>query len=581
MPLAWTLAPPPPPPPLPRWEMLSEPALPIRAEPPGPVLQPLTAEQVEAVAANTPLIASDYLPLLRLSPAVPTANMPLPEEWRLRLETLSPFESATGTGNQNYAINLDVGISEILSLSGFVTRADDPLNATLKDFDIQPANFWESYGVAARWRLLNNDNLSFALNSSLETWKVGSGGRDTFATQGGSNESPNIFNDSGKRVTTTNLVGSLSFPLSWKATRDLQLTFASGVSWLPATQGSGQGGSGTFYGTNAFVSGGASWQPTPLLDLIATAALPLGPGNNNFDTNLKFSRVPILAAGLNLNLNPRFALNGLLTNGFGATPATSLLTLPSDNGLGYSASFVLTPDAPDTPQIPLTAFQRSLAKGGLSVNTALVPPDGESDLWISADSSGTVDAFWGYSFSNIFQFDLSLSLPNNVPQDTPQTRSFAEDGSQNFRGGGKLVFLSPLRGAPFWAATHITFGRSIKSDKSSAPGYLMAELMSTWQANSKLAFNFNPKIAQAGVGNLWGSGVSANIKLAPRWELVPETNIVANNISQSNGTLALRWTASDALTIDVYGTTTASMIDIGTLTTAESVRIGGRLTYSF
>ena len=352
------------------------------------------------------------------------------------------------------------------------------------------------------------------------------------------------------------------------------------MNWLPGTQGAGQGGSGTFYGTNIFVSGGASWQPIPELALIATAALPLGPGNNNFDTNLKFSRVPVLAAGLNINFNPRFALNGLLTNGFGATPATSLLTLPSDNRLGYSTSFVLTPDAPDTPQIPLTAFQRSLAKGGLSVNTALVPPDGESDLWLSADSSGTVDAFWGYSFSNIFQFDLTLSYPNNVPQDTPQTKNYSEDGSQNIRGGGKLVFLSPLRGAPIWAATHITFGRSIKKDND-APGYLMAELMSTWQVNSKLALHLNPKIAQSGVGNLWGFGISANIKLAPRWELIPETNIVANNISQTNGTIALRWAATEALMVDFYATTAASMIDIGTLTSSDTARIGGRLTYSF
>ena len=214
------------------------------------------------------------------------------------------------------------------------------------------------------------------------------------------------------------------------------------------------------------------------------------------------------------------------------------------------------------------------------MNTALVPADGESDIWLSADSRGTIDAFWGYSFSNIFQFDLSLGHPNNVPQDTPQTKNYAEDGSQNIRGGGKLVFLSPLRGAPIWAATHITFGRSIKSNND-APGYLMAELMSTWEANSKLALHLNPKIAQSGVGNLWGVGISANIKLAPRWELIPEANFVANNISQSNGTLALRWTATDALTIDTYGTTTASMIDIGTLTSVESLRIGSRLTYSF
>jgi hypothetical protein len=221
-----------------------------------------------------------------------------------------------------------------------------------------------------------------------------------------------------------------------------------------------------------------------------------------------------------------------------------------------------------------------LAKGGLSVNTALVPPDGESDLWLSANSSGTADAFWGYSFSNIFQFDLSLSHPNNVPQNTPQTKNYSQDGSQNIRGGGKLVFLSPLRGAPIWAATHITFGRSIKKDNDS-PGYLMAELMSTWQANSIFALHLNPKIAQSGVGNLWGLGISGNINIAPHWELIPEANIVANNISQTNGTIALRWAATEALMVDVYVTTAASMIDIGTLTSANTPRIGSRLTYSF
>ena len=169
---------------------------------------------MEAVLNNIPLQASDYLPMLRLSPAVPTPNIAQPEELRLRLETLSPFKSATGTGNQNYAINLDLGITENVSLSGFASQADDPLNATLKDFEIQPANFWESYGLAVSWRLLNDKKLSFALNGSIETWKVGSGGRDSFNVQGGSNESPNIFNDSGQRVETTNLVGSLSFPFS-------------------------------------------------------------------------------------------------------------------------------------------------------------------------------------------------------------------------------------------------------------------------------------------------------------------------------------------------------------------------------
>ena len=97
------------------------------------------------------------------------------------------------------------------------------------------------------------------------------------------------------------------------------------------------------------------FQPFPELGLTASIAQPIGSGTNSFDADLVFSRVPIFSAGLNWDLNPRIGLRGLLTNGFGATPATALLTLPSDNRFGYSASFVFTPDAPDTPQLPFSA----------------------------------------------------------------------------------------------------------------------------------------------------------------------------------------------------------------------------------
>ena len=65
--------------------------------------------------------------------------------------------------------------------------------------------------------------------------------------------------------------------------------------------------------------------------LTAGITQPLGSGTNSFDRNLKYSRVPVFSGGLNWHLNPRIALQGQLTNGFGATPATALLTLPSDN----------------------------------------------------------------------------------------------------------------------------------------------------------------------------------------------------------------------------------------------------------
>ncbi len=541
---------------------------------------PASVEEAEALLSTIPLKPSDYLPLLRLSPSVPTAeNLPA-DQWRISFGTISPFESASGTGNQNYSVNLDVGFNDSLMLSFFISQADDPLNAPLTGFAVQPGNFWQSYGAAAQWQILNQNNWKLAINGSLEAWEVGSGGDDSFSDSG-DNASPNIFNDSGSRVFTRNFVGSLSIPATWQASEQWQFSFAPGVSFLPSTQGSGQGGAGTFYGTNPYVSGGVLFQPFPELGFTASIAQPIGSGTNSFDADLVFSRVPILSAGINWDLNPRIGLKGLITNGFGATPATALLALPSDNRLGYSASFVFTPGTADTPQAPLTPRQRSLAKGGLTVNTALVPPDTNTEAWINADSGGNVNGFVGYSLSNIFQLTLfSGGLYNNVPQTTPQARLYANDGAWNWRIGGKAVAFSPLRGAPFWGGGRITLGRS-DANSSTGQGYVFAETMATWEATEGLAININPKVALSGAGNLWGLGISSNLQLFPGWELVPEGNVVINQLSQSNGTLGLRWHATDSIALEAYGSTAASLLDIGQLINAEQVRWGGRLLIGF
>ncbi len=541
---------------------------------------PSSLEEAEALFGIIPLKPSDYQPLLRLSPLVSTAETLPVEQWRIAFGTISPFESDTGTGNQNYSVNLDIGFNDSLLLSLFVSQADDPLNAPLNGFTTQPGNFWQSYGAAARWQVLNQNNWKLAISGSLEGWDVGSGGDDSFANAG-DNASPNIFNDSGSRVFTRNIVGSLSLPMSWQASDHWQFSFNPGVSFLPATQGAGQGGAGTFYGTNPYVGGGVLFQPFPELGLTASLTQPIGSGTNSFDADLQFSRVPIYSAGINWDLNPRIGLQGLITNGFGTTPATALLALPSDNRLGYSASFVYTPGTADTPQIPLTPRQQTLAKGGLTVNTALVPPDTATEAWINADSGENFNGFVGYSLSNVFQLTLfSGGLYNNVPQSTPQARLYANDGAWNWRIGGKAVAFSPLRGAPFWGGGRITLGRS-DQNSSTGQGYVFAEGMVTWEATKDIAINVNPKVALSGAGDLWGFGISTNLKLFPGWELIPEGNIVINESSQSNATLGVRWHATDSIAIEAYGSTAASLLDIGQLINAEQVRWGGRVLMSF
>ena len=566
------------------WEVLEADQNPIRTSnsPKGSAATPPSSlKEAEALFDTIPLQPSDFKSILNLSHAVPTASVLSQEEWRLISSTISPFNYATGTGNQNYAIRLDYGLNDSLQISGFYAEADDPLNAPIKGRDIRPGNFWEVWGAAARWKFLTNKNWSMSLNSSLENWTVGSGGSDSLGQNSGDNASPNIFNDSGKRVETNNLIGSISLPLTWYTNKNWQFTFTPGISFLPSSQGEGQGGAGEFYGTNTYISGGILWHPIPEIGLTASFVQPLGTGTNSFDENLKYSRVPVLSGGLNWHLNPRIALQGQLTNGFGATPATALLTLPSDNSLGYSANFVFTTDAPDTPQPSLSPIQESLSLGGFTVNTALVPPDETKLIKVSADTNGNLDTIFGLSISNIFHLDFYRSETQDVPQTTDQARSYAGDSAVNLRGSGKAVLTSPLRGAPFWSALRISFGRNMDAMSNTANGYLFAETPLTWEANSKIAININPKLAWADVGNLWGIGASANIQLAPRLELIPEANIILSSKAEINNTLGLRWNVRDDLAIEAYASTASSIVDIGQLLNDKQVRWGGRLIKKF
>ena len=152
------------------------------------------------------------------------------------------------------------------------------------------------------------------------------------------------------------------------------------------------------------------------------------------------------------------------------------------------------------------------------------------------------------------------------------------DGAINWRGSGKLVLTSPLRDAPIWSALRISFGRNMDLVNNTGQGYLFAETPLTLEANQKMAFNFNPKVAWAGVGTLWGTGISANIQIAPRLELVPEANFVLNSWKESNGTLAIRWKTTDHIALEVYGTTASSIKDIGELVNSEQIRWGSRIT---
>jgi hypothetical protein len=105
--------------------------------------------------------------------------------------------------------------------------------------------------------------------------------------------------------------------------------------------------------------------------------------------------------------------------------------------------------------------------------------------------------------------------------------------------------------------------------------------MGTWEANHWLAFNLGPKVGWSGVASPWGLGMGANIQLARQWQLIPEFNLALSDSGSSNGSVALRWLASQQVSVDLYVSNAAGLYDIGTLLRSEQLRLGTRLSLLF
>jgi hypothetical protein len=535
------------------------------------------AEAQKRLASLIPTWA-DFPPMLRIG-QLPTAALLTSSDFQIEIGQASPFGSGEsgGTGNQNYMGSFTLGITDRLQLSAFYTQADDPLYAFIPSRQPQPANRWDGTGAALRLQLSQSGSAQFTLEGSLENFYVKSGGSNNF---GATSNSANIFNDAtSSPVKNNNLAGSVTLPISWQANHKLQLTFTPGVSFLPSSQGNGNG-SGAFYGTNIFAGAGLIYQPARKIQLFGSATVSVGPGNNSFTNNLAFERVPILTGGLRFNLNPRIALEGYLTNGFGETPSTAILALPSDNRLLYAGRLVYTPTRPDEPIPSRPPRTEKLSFGGLTVGNASLLAAGSQRLRGSIDSNGTFTSRFDLGFSDAFQFDLALGA---VATASNPSSSFAQrllvPGNLTVRGAGTAMFFSQPRGDALSTALRLSYGRVLAPDDRS--GYFFGELLNTLELSKDLSVNLSPKIALSGIQNLFGIGMSANWQLSKVFSLIPEVNIGAAGGAQGNYTLALRACPNPQLCADLYGTSSLSLQDAGQLLTSEHPGIGFNISWKY
>ena len=472
-----------------------------------------------------------------------------------------------GTGQQNPSFVLDYGISDSSLITLYVTGADDDLYNLI---DGQRINYyWQNYGLSYKKKLLDEEEFNFGLSlvSTLEYWRHASG----------SETSKSIFNqqdNSFGKDKFENIIGALSLPLSKNINKNFTFFIVPGVTFLPQKLGD-KGIGKNAYGNNFYLGSGFGLGIAKDLNLVFSYTTPLGPGNNYFDSNLKYSRKPIYSYGLGWNVNPQIEIEGKITNSYGASPSTGLLTIPSDNLPLYSANIIYRPYEEDTLLKTLNKRDQLINHRGITVSNALIPREGTSQFNLNHDSKGNLFGFYGYSLSNIFQLEVlnigSFKQVNHSGgKNSALYQTYLTENNVNFRLGGKLLIFSPQKDDLLWMSLRTSVGRNDDTNQ----GYIFSELINTYRLNDWLAFNISPKYFASGIDKFGGLGVSSYINLTDNLQIIPEMNTSFRNKSVANATLALRYSYAPGASVDFYYSNALGIQDIGQLLEGKENRFG-------
>lgn len=502
-----------------------------------------------------------------LGNAVPTAFVAKEGDLRAYVKQVFPLSKGTlesGTANQNYSTRFDYGLTKKTMLSGFFSFSDDPLYKRIIGVEKQPANRWLNYGGSLKWKLFDNQKYIISLDKSFEIWNVKSGGCNGI---GCTTESSNIFDKSLKEFQKNNFIGSFALPISFKFKENNFVSFVPKISMLPSRQKRNDI-EGEFYGFNYGIGFGFSRNWYPKFKTFSSIYIPIGESKNSFNEEIKFEKNIIYSTGFNYAFDSKTAFEAYISNSFGGTPATGILTIPSDNNLIIGSKFIYTPTAIEISGPSLEETQtRNLE--GLSVTTASLIKAENKVFDINFDNNGSYWIKGVVGLSKAFNFEITTGQnqlsTNNLFED-----SYIKNNVQNLRIGGKAIIISKEDGNLFDSGVRLTFGRSIGE---TWPGYMFLENVNTFNIRKNSYLSISPKFAWTGEGSLSAIGVNLTWIFNNPFSLITESNI-SNGKSSSNYTVALRYSSSNSKYFDIYTTNALNFTDLGELINSNNQSFG-------
>ncbi|MBB4123367.1 hypothetical protein [Martelella radicis] len=468
------------------------------------------------------------------------------------------------TGTQVYDGRADWAITDRFQISGFAHVFDDPplCAAAICDDNLS----FLAGGAGIKYGLIDGYGLSMAAFGSLE----------------GVFLSGNLYQNDGNG--TLDLAGSLQLPISLTVTDSLRFHVTPGVSFLPDSI-NGQ----PYYGTVPYIGAGLTWQPVTGLQSYATVMLPYGTDGNTLSSSAGLETTPVWMAGVKLAITPKAAVDLFATNGWGMTPATSIIALPpSSDDIAYGVRLSYTPFVGEATRdvyfdsyrvdmlSPVTELELQEQIGGITLASADTLSPGRILVEAGMGNRGFGDVHLAFSPDQDLQLDAIFS---QYPSGGAAGNALSVWNDEwSYMIGGKLRLMDQKYGDLFSLSGQVLAGRDFVKPTT---GVLYGALPASLAFSEKASVTLETKFAAYHQERIWGIGAGVSVRPFRDLELMGEVTGVSDGADVIWSAGARYDLHNTPFSADVYATNATGLHGVGTMLAQDEPRYGLTLRFAY
>ena len=462
----------------------------------------------------------------------------------------------TGTGNQLYYTALEYGVTDDLQIAFAAQDFQDPVGPIL---GTNEATNFRSFGVNLKYRFVNTDQFQASALVSVEDF--------AFRTD--------VFDSYQNNPTHT--IGSFHVPLTYTANSNLQFHLTPGVSVFPDSINGFD-----YYGTVATLGAGVTWRASNRLLTFASLSAPLS-GGNTIGTDQSIQKELVYTAGARYNFTPKVALEGYVTNGFGATPATGIVTfIPEGDEALFGVRLVYTPGQKlpytyrPTPLAPVTKRAERMDQDGFTIGSARVMTPGSVRLGASGGSDGNAAVMAAIALEQDFQLEGYIEDYSDdgslTAADDPTPDSF------RWMVGGRIRVMDQDNGNPFSWSLRAMGGRDFDNQNV---GVLYIATPASYDVNNRLTFHVEPKFFAFGDHRVGGLGLGVNYEIFEGLQLIGEVTPVSDGRTATWAAGARYDLPNGMWSLDASATNAIGRYGHGTMVAQDETRFAIGLSTQF